>query len=102
MSTVISVNETTTNDSSDGLSALPSNSGAPSITSTEDQAEVVTVSTDAEGVSTAIGQPEVDGKCSTSDDTFELFPKLPIELRLRIWALALPEGHVVEISYFFI
>jgi hypothetical protein len=31
-------------------------------------------------------------------DTFHLFPKLPIELRLQIWSLA-PDARVVEVIF---
>lgn len=30
---------------------------------------------------------------------FHLFPKLPPEIRVRIWKLALPDGHVLELDF---
>jgi hypothetical protein len=37
--------------------------------------------------------------CTSVCETFTLFPKLPIELRLKIWEEALPGPRIIEIHH---
>ena len=58
----------------------------------------------AQTVEDGAGAGEIEGEVENlglgaTFDTFHPFPKLPVELRLKVWKHALPERRVVEIDY---
>jgi hypothetical protein len=40
----------------------------------------------------------LEAETETNDPSFHLFPKLPVELRLKIWKLNMPEARILKIS----
>ena len=57
----------------------------------------VTSQVDDSGNSSALNAlPQIDNSDTTTRPTFHLFPRLPIEIRLRIWKLAGPKPVIVK------